>query len=196
MKTKSLLIILGVLILLLIVINLVSTPASLGVLSEDQAIDTVIVKYPQLAEYQTTDLPPSSIETKQTSSGWYLGFVRRGSGVPGIIDAKCYYITNDKSISFTGEYSRGNSVSVESINLETCESTTSEPVVIIKPEGKCYIGGCSAQVCSDTEGVPSNCEYKPEYACYKTATCERQSTGQCGWTETAELNICLNNSRK
>ena len=60
--------------------------------------------------------------------------------------------------------------------------------------GKCFIGGCSAEVCSDQGGMVSTCEYREEYACYKTATCERQSSGQCGWTETSELNSCLNNS--
>lgn len=57
--------------------------------------------------------------------------------------------------------------------------------------GKCYIGGCSSQICSDQEGVASTCEYREEYACYQSATCERQSNGQCGWTETSALRECL-----
>lgn len=57
--------------------------------------------------------------------------------------------------------------------------------------GKCYVGGCSAQLCSDTPNMASTCEYKEEYACYKTATCERQSTGKCGWTPSPELSMCL-----
>jgi len=56
--------------------------------------------------------------------------------------------------------------------------------------GKCVISGCSSQICSDTETM-STCEYKEEYACYKTATCERQTSGQCGWTETEALRLCL-----
>jgi len=55
----------------------------------------------------------------------------------------------------------------------------------------CFIGGCSAQICSEHEGVVSTCIANPEYVCYQTATCERQSSGQCGWTPTAELNSCL-----
>lgn len=62
--------------------------------------------------------------------------------------------------------------------------------------GPCYIGGCSSQVCSDEEGVSSTCEFREEYACYRTAKCERQATGQCGWTETSELSMCLNSSRQ
>jgi heat shock protein HslJ len=57
--------------------------------------------------------------------------------------------------------------------------------------GECYIGGCSGQLCSDEPGMVSTCEYREEYACYKTATCERQSNGQCGWTKTAEFSLCL-----
>jgi len=55
----------------------------------------------------------------------------------------------------------------------------------------CYIGGCSAQICSDDPNAVSTCIYKAEYACYKTATCERQATGQCGWTETPALKMCI-----
>ncbi len=68
-----------------------------------------------------------------------------------------------------------------------------EPTPSPRVAGKCFIGGCSAQICSDEEGMVSTCEYREEYACYKTATCERQSSGQCSWTETTQLNSCLNN---
>ena len=57
----------------------------------------------------------------------------------------------------------------------------------------CFVGGCSGQVCSDREGVITTCEWRPDYACYQDedAKCERQPSGQCGWTPTAELNACL-----
>lgn len=56
----------------------------------------------------------------------------------------------------------------------------------------CVVGGCSSQLCVDaSEGdVVSTCEWREEYGCYQTATCERQSNGQCGWTETEELKQC------
>ena len=57
----------------------------------------------------------------------------------------------------------------------------------------CYVGGCSGQICSDQDGVISTCEWRDEYACYQTATCERQPDGQCGGTPTEELNSCLGN---
>jgi hypothetical protein len=57
----------------------------------------------------------------------------------------------------------------------------------------CYVGGCSGQICSDEEGVISTCEWQPEYACYQSARCEVQADGNCGWTQTAELQACLAN---
>jgi hypothetical protein len=56
----------------------------------------------------------------------------------------------------------------------------------------CKPTGCSGQICSD-EDVASTCEFMPKYMCYKSAVCERQATGLCGWTETPELKACLTN---
>src|SRR5690606_12669702 len=56
---------------------------------------------------------------------------------------------------------------------------------------QCYVGGCSGQVCSDQEGVISTCEWREEYACYQDAKCEVQADGNCGWTQTTELQACL-----
>lgn len=69
------------------------------------------------------------------------------------------------------------------------------PVVVTPPAGKCYVGGCSSQICSDRADMASTCIYREEYACYKTAKCERQSTGQCGWTPSATLNMCIQNAQ-
>ena len=54
----------------------------------------------------------------------------------------------------------------------------------------CIKTGCSSQVCSDKE-VITTCEFRPEYACYQKAVCERQSNGNCGFTQTRELTECL-----
>jgi hypothetical protein len=54
----------------------------------------------------------------------------------------------------------------------------------------CRRTGCSSEVCSDRD-QPSSCIYRPEYACYDRATCERQASGECGWTQTPELSRCL-----
>jgi len=62
---------------------------------------------------------------------------------------------------------------------------------IASPE--CKIAGCSGQLCVDknAEDIITTCEYRQEYACYKNARCEKQSDGQCSWTQTAELSKCI-----
>ena len=58
------------------------------------------------------------------------------------------------------------------------------------PQLTCVKTGCSGHVCSDQD-VITTCEFRPEYACYQQATCERQDDGQCGWTQTPALTACL-----
>jgi len=84
-------------------------------------------------------------------------------------------------------------------DIEGVFSVTDSVVIDSKPQpapvmGKCYVGGCSSQICSDQPGMMSTCEYRDEYACYQTATCERQASGACGWTETTTLKACLGSS--
>ena len=62
---------------------------------------------------------------------------------------------------------------------------------VTSPKEVCHIGGCSGQLCTDQPDMVSTCEYRAEYACYQTAECKRQTSGQCGWTETSELRACL-----
>lgn len=56
----------------------------------------------------------------------------------------------------------------------------------------CMATGCGGTICA-SEQMMSTCEFKPEHACYQTATCEWQASGSCGWRETAELTACLAN---
>jgi len=55
----------------------------------------------------------------------------------------------------------------------------------------CQVGGCSGELCSDRSDLVSACIYRPEFACYQTAICERQPGGNCSWTPSAALNACL-----
>ena len=58
--------------------------------------------------------------------------------------------------------------------------------------GACIKTGCSATICAEAgNDQMSTCEYKPEYACYQAATCEKQPDGKCGWTQTDTLKACL-----
>jgi hypothetical protein len=58
------------------------------------------------------------------------------------------------------------------------------------PPADCKKTGCSNEICSDHD-VASPCVFSPTYACYDTATCERQADGQCGFTQTPALTQCL-----
>ena len=58
-------------------------------------------------------------------------------------------------------------------------------------DAPCYRGGCSDEICSDQQGVVSTCIWKPEYACDQAAACERQSTGECGFTQDDAFNACI-----
>jgi len=57
----------------------------------------------------------------------------------------------------------------------------------------CLPTGCSGQICADTD-VVSTCEWRPEYACYSSASCSTQSNGDCGWVMDDELKRCLANA--
>lgn len=59
----------------------------------------------------------------------------------------------------------------------------------------CVISGCSSQVCGEEE-VTTTCEWKAEYGCYQSATCEVQTNGECGWTMDSALQTCLNDAQK
>lgn len=54
----------------------------------------------------------------------------------------------------------------------------------------CVVTGCSGQLCAEQHAV-TTCEWRPQYACYREAVCERQQDGACGWTQTPVLTTCL-----
>ncbi len=91
--------------------------------------------------------------------------------------------------------------SAYSFTFDVVPEKTDVPVVVlpslpvpVENNGACYVGGCSSQLCTDEADMASTCEYREEYACYQTATCKRQSSGECGWTPTSELRACLSGS--
>lgn len=62
----------------------------------------------------------------------------------------------------------------------------------------CVIAGCSGELCisAGQEPFATTCEWKDEYACFRSAKCEIQPDGNCGWTMTLELNACLTGTRE
>ncbi len=88
----------------------------------------------------------------------------------------------------------GNDVPVKGPGGRSFELKATQVYVRKKGESgsmkPCIKTGCSSQICSD-HNVISTCEFRPEYACYQNATCERQRDGNCGFTKTPELTECL-----
>lgn len=113
----------------------------------------------------------------------------------GAIELGKSLTTEAEEISFLSvspETLAGQTIPAE--NYRFTFSVTKRPQEVVNPTpapGKCYVGGCSMQICSDRPDMVSTCEYREEYACYRTAVCERQQSGECGWTPTAELTACL-----
>jgi hypothetical protein len=96
----------GILAVIVIILAVTSTFYFVNnktVITESEVISLLKAKYPEFKNYPNDNLPPQSIHIKQTSNGWYVAFVQEGSGRP-ILAAKCYLITDDKSITFIGEY--------------------------------------------------------------------------------------------
>ncbi len=61
----------------------------------------------------------------------------------------------------------------------------------------CFVGGCAGEICSDEPVGQRYCFwYDPKWDCYKTARCEKQADGKCGWTITQELKECLEKAEK
>lgn len=73
------------------------------------------------------------------------------------------------------------------VKIDEAKDALTERVVETKP---CVPTGCSGEVCSD-EDIVTTCEFREDYLCFRTAKCERQRSGRCGWTQTPGLNACL-----
>ncbi len=103
--------------------------------------------------------------------------------------------TTETSQNFSLGTERMKSVIMNGYTITLTAATETSATIIVHKEttepGVCYIGGCSSQICSDQKDVITTCEYREEYACYKSATCEKQANGQCGWTQTEQLTACL-----
>lgn len=128
-----------------------------------------------------------------------LGMVAIGAVVFGIIKFQEGSKSNGKSITNFEECAEAGYPIMESYPRQ-CRANDQlfvekipaqeEP---IKTSG-CAVAGCSGQLCVDADkasDIVTTCEYRPEYACYKEAACEKQTDGQCGWTQTAQLKSCL-----
>lgn len=123
----------------------------------------------------------------------------------GPVTAKSDWMTEEE-VAFEGTipFQRGSATSGfvvftpdDPSGLDRYESVKVSVIFDVEKDevSECTIGGCSSEICSETS-MSSACIYKEEFACYKSAKCERQASGQCGWTETPELAQCLKDKRE
>lgn len=121
-----------------------------------------------------------------------------GNTLSGDGCTKYCQMERDPDNNLCGGHAVGDSFpSTDGCNTCTCTQSgiACTKMACSPPRDGCKVAGCSGQLCVEQEddGI-STCEYREEYACYKTATCERQTNGQCGWTQTAALRRCLGGS--
>ncbi len=119
---------------------------------------------------------------------WLLSQIIPAHGAPKIASFdECVAAGNPVMESYPRQCAApGGDVFVEEISDED-NPTSATP--------RCVLAGCSGQLCVEEMEAPNivtTCEFRAEYACYaQHGTCERQETGQCGWTDSDTLNACL-----
>ncbi len=100
-------------------------------------------------------------------------------------------MTSSEGVLVAGRHgvARGPAGRAETLRATQFYLRSSAPVAT-KP---CIKTGCGNQVCAEEEMI-TTCEWRPEHECYRRARCERQTNGQCGFTQTRELTACLRRS--
>ena len=86
---------------------------------------------------------------------------------------------------------------IERVANEVLPGDPAQPEPMPHIGNNCAIAGCSSQLCVEeaiANDIMTTCEFRPEYACYASAVCERNVAGECAWRETAELRACLADS--
>lgn len=90
----------------------------------------------------------------------------------------------------TGPGGRAQTLKANTFYLPAGTKTGGSP-----PAKRCFKTGCSSEVCADRDLV-TTCIFRPEFACYQKAVCERQANGECGFRQTPELLACLARARR
>lgn len=172
--------------------------------SQPHAYGYVTLKLGELAQFKDISIRPIALvedsrcptDVQCIQAGTVrvsVEVVSKTSTSTSVITLNKKFTTEDMAITLTA-VTPGKISTVQNSNSDyrfTFNVMPQSAPVVTNPQAKCYVGGCSGNVCSDQPDAVSTCEYRAEYACYKTATCERQTTGQCGWTQTAALTMCL-----
>ena len=72
------------------------------------------------------------------------------------------------------------------------EQGSADSVIIENhPEKKCYIGGCSREICSDQADIASTCELLPGMECLKKGTSCKPINNECTWVLSQNAAQCF-----
>ena len=72
------------------------------------------------------------------------------------------------------------------------EQGSADSVIIENhPEKKCYIGGCSGEICSDQTDIVSTCEILPGMECLKKGTSCKPINKECTWVLSQNAAQCF-----
>jgi hypothetical protein len=112
---------------------------------------------------------------------------RNIAGIDEMQDGSGISLADPGGVIIAGEHVPVTGPAGKSVQLKASQIFQRQNDVAMKP---CIKTGCSSQICAD-HNVITTCEWRPEYACYQKATCERQRDGNCGFTPSAELTACL-----
>lgn len=86
---------------------------------EKESISLIKKQYPYLQDFPSDGLPPKIILVEKSNEGWYVIFETLGSGIP-IIEAKCFFVDNLRSVTLIGEYEPKIGDMQTNISFKTC----------------------------------------------------------------------------
>ncbi len=90
-----------------------------GLPDERDAIRIVQETWPDLRDYSPGHLTLKTIGSQKAPDGWYVAFIQEGSGVP-IISARCYHVSNDRTVRQTGLLNYSSMVQRGDFSPEKC----------------------------------------------------------------------------
>jgi hypothetical protein len=97
-----------------------TSQAETAAVTAEAAVAAVVRRHPDLAGWGSTSLPPRSVETAaRPGGGWFVGFIGRGSGRPGVLEGRCYRVDASGRVASTGRFEGGERV-VERIDITRC----------------------------------------------------------------------------
>lgn len=87
-------------------------------ITQEQAVSLVKKSNPTYNDYPSDNLPPKQVEVVATEDGFFVGMYILGSGLPGILRANCFHVSQTGEVIETGMF--GGEGPAKAINLATC----------------------------------------------------------------------------